>query len=131
MRVALLFLIVLAIGCKANQSADACDLDFNNFFERFASDSLFQKKHIDFPIMHYYSDEDFPLDLMETMIDEQDYTFTDFTDDQNQYDISIEKKKDSAIYTRKTRDRHHLPMIYKFVQVNDCWKLVEISDLTD
>ncbi len=26
-----------------------------------------KKKHVDFPIMEYYSDEDFPLDMMERM----------------------------------------------------------------
>ncbi|HEU4495611.1 MAG TPA: DUF4348 domain-containing protein [Flavobacterium sp.] len=133
MRYRIIALLVLAMSCKSNdvRNTEGCDADFDVFFKKFASDSTFQKQHFDFPVMEYYSDEDFPLDLLERHIDEESYVFVDFTGDKTLYDISVEKKKDSVIYTRRMRDRHHLPMIYKFAQNGDCWMLVEFSDLTD
>lgn len=130
MRLAYVFLSILAIGCKTNRSSEVCDADFDAFFKKFASDSVFQKKHMDFPVMAYYSDEDFPLDLMERMVDEENYTFTDFRNERNAYKISLEKTKDSAFYWQKGINSGH-NITYKFAYQDDCWKLVEIRDMTD
>jgi hypothetical protein len=128
MRIAIVFLVILAIGCKANK-VTACE-NFDAFFEQFARDSIFQKKHVDFPMMNYYSDEDFPLDLMERPIDEEEYIFTDFTDDKNLYDITIDRKKDTVHYIRTWRESYGA-MTYTFARKNNCWMLVGFQDITD
>ncbi|OYU80937.1 MAG: hypothetical protein CFE23_06810 [Flavobacterium sp. BFFFF1] len=129
--IALVFLVLLT-GCKNSKIENAPkDHGFDVFFEKFASDSVFQKKHFDFPVIAYYSDVDLPFDLKEKSIDEDSYFYTDFTKDKSIYDVSVERKKDSVIYTRRLRDTYHLPLIYKFAYKNKRWMFVEFSDLTD
>ncbi len=127
MKAILVFLIILVAGCKSNQQDKICDSDFNIFFRKFAGDSVFQKKHVHFPLISYYNDND---DLKHDQVSENNYTFTDFTNDEEQYKVSIDIKKDSATYTRFWRESYGA-MIYKFARKNNCWMLVEFRDITD
>jgi hypothetical protein len=120
-------LLVLITGCKSQEKI--CS-EFDTFFKKFASNSDFQKAHMDFPVMEYYSDEDLPLDIMQGQIAEEEYTFTDFTHDKELYDISIDKKPDTVYYVRTWRESHGA-MTYKFARKNNCWTLVEFHDITD
>lgn len=130
----LLVLVCLA-GCgNKNKVQGTCSEDFDSFFERFASDTLFQKKHVDFPIMQYYSDEDFPLDMMETMTDEDTYETIHFDKNAKSgnkpYEINIDKKTDS-VFCYKKGINNDINIKYTFVCKKDSWFLVEITDTTD
>ncbi|RZJ72461.1 MAG: DUF4348 domain-containing protein [Flavobacterium sp.] len=111
--------------------------DFDTFFVRFASDSIFQKKHVLFPLENFYSDEDFPLDMMENPIYEEDYAFVDFSGDKsakalqsNPYKIEVQKESDSVFY-RQLGIGNYRNITYTFARNRNSWQLVEIKDLTD
>jgi Domain of unknown function (DUF4348) len=144
-----IFMIVILCGCKSNMKAgkngeydvvtpETCGTDFDTFFERFASDSVFQVKHVNFPITEYYSDEDFPLDIMERVtFEEEDYAFIDLSKDKvadkrekDPYRIEIEKQNDSIFY-RQHGINNYINVTYKFARKDNCWWLVEIQDMTD
>ena len=135
-----LLYIVLIIFCscvnKINQN-NTLDKDFDVFFKKFASDSIFQKKHMDFPVIEFYSDEDFPLDIMERTIDEETFVFEDFTKDnvankkvKDAYEIILKKKKDSVFYQRKGIN-NYIDVTYCFFFQNNSWYLIEVKDMTD
>ncbi len=129
----LLVLICLTACGSRNKAKTDCSKDFDSFFEKFASDSLFQKKHVDFPIMEYYSDEDFPLDMMERMTDEDTFETIHFdkkVKDGKPYEISIDKKTDS-VFCYKKGINNDINIKYTFVCKNDSWFLVAITDTTD
>lgn len=133
MKIGLFFILVCFFGCTSRtKTANNCKADFDSFFEKFASDSVFQKKHVEFPLMEYYTDEDFPLDMMETMIPEESFAFLSFDkkDNGNPYEISIDKKADS-VFCHKKGINNPININYTFVCRKDSWLLVEITDRTD
>lgn len=127
MKATVMLLIVLVAGCKSNQQDKNCSADFEVFFKKFASDSVFQKRHVYFPLINLYNDSD---DLKREQVGANNYIFTDFSEDRKLYDISTEIKKDSVIYTRLWRENYGA-MTFKFARKNGCWMLVEFRDITD
>ncbi|TPD73668.1 DUF4348 domain-containing protein [Flavobacterium microcysteis] len=130
-----LLILVCLTGCgNQNKAQVTCSEDFDLFFEKFTNDSLFQKKHVDFPIMEYYTDEDFPLDMMETMTDEDTFEIIHFDKNAKNgnkpYEINIDKKTDS-VFCYKKGINNDINIKYTFVCKMDSWFLVEITDTTD
>lgn len=135
MKCLLLLVLVCLTGCgNRNKAQVSCNADFDSFFEKFTSDSMFQKKHVDFPIMEYYSDEDFPLDMMERMTDEDSFEIIHFDKNAKSsgkpYEISIDKKTDS-VFCYKKGINNPINIKYTFVCKKDSWFLVAITDTTD
>ena len=127
MRAALILLIIIVASCKSNQQSKICEADFDMFFKKFANDSVFQKRHVNFPLTSYYNESD---SLKHYEVSENNYTFTDFTNDKTLYDVSTDIKKDSVVYTRLWRESYGA-MTFKFSRINNCWMLVEYRDITD
>jgi len=114
-----------------------CGEDFKVFIEKFKKDSIFQKQHIEFPLDEYYSDEDFPLDIMERSIDEEHFTFIDFENElpielrnKNLYDIHINQGNDTIFYQMFGKN-NSIDVTYTFKCDQKTYKLVKIEDLTD
>jgi hypothetical protein len=113
------------------------ETDFLSFFENFKRDSVFQINHVKFPYMFYYSDEDFPLDMMEAIIHKNEYAFIHFSEAMNTYpytsspfSMDIVVRKDSA-FCIKQSTLNKTTIAYKFSRDNGSWYLVEIEDNTD
>lgn len=114
-----------------------CGSDFSVFIEKFKKDSTFQKQHIDFPMMEYYSDEDFPMDILERMTTEDSYSFIDIENDlpkelrnKDLYDVHINQNQDT-IYYQKIGKQNSINIAYKFRCTQKTYRLIEIEDLTD
>ena len=128
------FIFLFFISCNQQKN---CGSDFNAFIEKFKKDSTFQKQHIDFPVMEYYSDEDFPMDILERMTTEDSYSFIDIENDlpkelrnKNLYDIHINQNQDT-IYYQKIGKQNSINITYKFRCTQKTYRLIEIEDLTD
>lgn len=128
------FILLFFISCHQKKN---CGSDFNAFIEKFKKDSTFQKQHIDFPMMEYYSDEDFPMDILERMITEDSYSFIDIENDlpkelrnKDLYDVHINQNQDT-IYYQKIGKQNSINITYKFRCTQKTYRLIEIEDLTD
>ncbi|WP_297334320.1 hypothetical protein [Flavobacterium sp.] len=123
---------------------EICDTSFTVFFEKFKKDSVFQYRHIRFPIDFVYSDEDFPLDNMYSTIEREEYTFNDFNDSiliyrgkKYRYEFLISQSKDSAhihhraLYEYHPPLKHYISLDYHFAFDEGCWYLVRFEDMTD
>ncbi|MBL7704688.1 MAG: DUF4348 domain-containing protein [Taibaiella sp.] len=125
----------LAHSCASHKNQK---LSFDLFLNQFMNDSTFQKQHIEYPLITYYSDEDFPLDILEVGINApSDYTFIDMKDhspltrnDTNRYEIHINQNTDTFYY-HKTGVNNGTNIIYKFQRTGKSYKLFEIGDYTD
>lgn len=128
------FILPFFISCNQKKN---CGSDFNAFIEKFKKDSTFQKQHIDFPMMEYYSDEDFPMDILERMTTEDSYSFIDIENDlstelrnKDLYDVHINQNQDT-IYYQKIGKQNSINITYKFKCTQKTYHLIEIEDLTD
>jgi hypothetical protein len=128
------FILPFFISCNQKKN---CGSDFNAFIEKFKKDSTFQKQHIDFPMMEYYSDEDFPMDILERMTTEDNYSFIDVENDlptelrnKDLYDVHINQNQDT-IYYQKIGKQNSINITYKFKCTQKTYHLIEIEDLTD
>ncbi|MGE6397879.1 hypothetical protein [Chryseobacterium scophthalmum] len=129
-----IFIFLFFISCHQQKN---CGSDFNAFIEKFKKDSTFQKQHIDFPMMEYYSDEDFPMDILERMTTEDSYSFIDIENDlpkelrnKDLYDVHINQNQDT-IYYQKIGKQNSINITYKFRCTQKTYRLIEIEDLTD
>ncbi|WP_175623024.1 hypothetical protein [Chryseobacterium schmidteae] len=129
-----IFIFLFFISCNQKKN---CGSDFNTFIEKFKKDSTFQKQHIDFPMMEYYSDEDFPMDILERMTTEDSYSFIDIENDvpkefrnKDLYDVHINQNQDT-IYYQKIGKQNSINITYKFKYTQKTYHLIEIEDLTD
>ena len=129
-----IFIFLFFISCHQQKN---CGSDFNAFIEKFKKDSTFQKQHIDFPMMEYYSDEDFPMDILERMTTEDSYSFIDIENDlpkelrnKDLYDVHINQNQDT-IYYQKIGKQNSINITYKFRCTQKMYRLIEIEDLTE
>jgi len=129
MKYLVLIAIVALAACKTRQSEQACDADFDTFFRKFGSDSIYQKQHIAFPLLSQTQDEDFT-HLVDGHIEAKNYYFRDFTRDNDSYQLEIVKKKDSAYYTQMGVEGNSATT-YSFANKNNCWTLVAVRDITE
>lgn len=134
-----LIMLLFFASCGNNPTSQKSIIkpDFNLFIDKFKNDSVFQKQHMNFPVMEYYSDEDFPLDLMERNIDEENYSFIKFDTDSvakknknEDYKVIIQSKKNTVFY-HKMGVNNSINENYKFIYKNGSYYLVEIIDLTN
>ncbi|MBE9491200.1 MAG: hypothetical protein IMY67_12955 [Bacteroidetes bacterium] len=110
-----------------------CSLIFNEFFEKFSKDSLFQKSRVKYPLKWSYYRESYEKLTIEH-IEQKDFIYIDFTEDKNamqkksgKYEVVIEKSKYEVNYLLKGYDNGiHMNHIFKLVE--GCWFLVEIID---
>ena len=128
------FILLFFISCHQQKN---CGSDFNVFIEKFKKDSTFQKQHINFPMIEYYSDEDFPMDILERMTTEDSYSFIDIENDlpkelrnKDLYDVHINQNQDT-IYYQKIGKQNSINITYKFRCTQKTYRLIEIEDLTD
>lgn len=123
-------------GTEKNiQVEEECLQDFEQFFQQFAKDSIFQKEHVKFPFKYYFH-EDIMSDNFSTEIIKSNsfYKYIDFTKDQKameyEYDrFTVEKieTKDTVIYKRIGYD-NGINIQYKFNLIDGCWYLISITD---
>ena len=112
-----------------------CLIDFDEFFERFSKDSIFQKQRVNYPLKWSYYDESYEK-LTIDYVRQEDFTYIDFSEDKNamekesgKYKIFIEKKsKNKVTYLLKGYDNGiYMKYIFK-LDKKECWFLVEIVD---
>lgn len=119
---------------QAIASAD-CGSDFDIFFKEFAKDSIFQKKHIRFPLRSaYYGGDAYDELIVEMVSTKSNFKYIDFTVD------ATAMQKETGKYTTekiKSKNAVHYKLLgydngimisYKFEIINGCWTMVEILD---
>jgi len=114
---------------------DNCSIIFDEFFERFSKDSIFQKQRVKYPLKWSYYDESYEKLTIDYVM-KKDFAYIDFSEDKNamenesgKYKVFIEKKgKNKINYLLKGYD-NGLYMKYIFeLDERECWYLVEIID---
>lgn len=112
----------------------SCDTDFDVFFKKFRSDSVFQKKHVRFPLKNTFLDSEGMYEVIRQDVTPAKYKFLDFTGDEEAahmengaFTIKIEKQKDSVFYLARGID-NGIHTDIKFAFINGCWYLVAIED---
>ncbi len=114
---------------------EKCDTDFDVFFKKFGSDSIFQKQHVKFPLKNTFLDMEGDLDVIRKDIKENEYRFSNFKKDNEtgdaggngSYKVNIKKEKDSVYYNLTGID-NGIATVVKFVFINGCWYMVAIED---
>lgn len=107
-----------------------CDQTFEDFFERFSRDSIYQKSRVKYPLKWYYLEDNESNKLRFDVINKKDdYDYVDFTLDNqsDKYEVVHEKKEKEMNYILKGNDSG-LFMTYKFKLIDGCWYMVEIED---
>lgn len=166
--VIIFFLLILFINCKDNKKdiplkridsidnvestkeklskddslaldiSENCNKTFEEFFENFAKDSLFQKNRVKYPIklINGYYDFDKRKDTtsIELILNKNKFNYIDFTKDKNamdkeydKYSVSIENLDSITNYKLNGYD-NGIRVNFKFKLINGCWFLVEILD---
>ena len=117
------------------QTIKNCNQSFEEFFEQFAKDSLFQKSRVKYPLKESYYEDLESSEITIEMVSKSDYHYLDFTEDQNamnreysQYKIVIEKIDENNIYYRNVGIDNGINIIYKFKLIDRCWFMIEIED---
>jgi hypothetical protein len=111
-----------------------CDADFDTFFKKFQTDSIFQREHIKFPLKNTYLNSGGDYEVVRKDITILTHKFLDFATDKEAaamengaFTIAIEKQKDSVFYqTRGIDNGIHADI--KFAFKYGCWYLVAIED---
>tara|TARA_B100001105_G_C22284724_1_gene396855 strand:- start:430 stop:897 length:468 start_codon:yes stop_codon:yes gene_type:complete len=119
---------------KEAYKEDPCDTDFDVFFKKFQSDSIFQRQHVKFPLKNTYLNSDGDYEVLRKDITVLNYRFLDFTKDEEAakaengaFTINIEKEKDSVFYQARGID-NGIHEDIKFAFIDGCWYLVAIED---
>ncbi len=117
------------------EMAKDCNQSFDDFFGRFAKDSVFQKNRVKYPMeWFFYGDASYE-NLDKEIISSKDrYRYFDFTADEKAiekeygaFKVEKDKYQDSLVYKRIGLDSG-LMMNFKFNLIDGCWYLVEILD---
>lgn len=132
-------ILLLLISCNMKNNGtinQKCVNDFNVFFERFSSDSVFQKRHVKYPFKESYANG-----LENTKIDTfiannpSEYSYIDFTKDKDamnnkfgKYSVEIQKINNDSIHYWNIGYDNGINTLYKFKLIGDCWYLLEIVD---
>lgn len=112
--------------------------DFDQFFKKFAKDSIYQKERIQFPLKCKTPDENDPLGekIQTKLIDISNFEYINFTMDSlaikketDKFTIEKKEKNGYMIYTRLGYD-NGIYELYKFKSVNGNWYLIEIENLS-
>jgi hypothetical protein len=143
MRYLLILVAMLIFSCKEQQkkhmrmpvrhSQEKCDADFDVFFEKFKRDSVFQKKHVKFPLKNTFLNSEGMYEVVREDITLEKYHFLDFTKDKESerepggFKVYLKSEKDTMFYSYRGVD-NGINGDIKFVFINDCWCLVAIED---
>ncbi len=122
------------VGNNAIVAKEICDTDFDTFFKKFQSDSIFQRSHVKFPLKNTYLNSNGDYEVVREDITILKYKFLDFTGDKEAaamengaFTIGIEKQKDSVFYQARGVD-NGIHADIKFTLIDGCWYLVAIED---
>ena len=120
---------------KPIDMAKDCNQTFDDFFERFAKDSTFQKKRVKYPMKESYIESLAPTRIRVDSITYRDYVYIDFTKDKKamnneygKYETEIEVVNSNIIYYKWLGYDNGIHVTYKFNLIEGCWYLVEILD---
>ncbi|MBF4463665.1 DUF4348 domain-containing protein [Flavobacterium sp. LC2016-12] len=128
--------IFFFINCKKDlKSKKESLLDFNQFFEKFATDSIYQKEHIKFPLKClFYDNANYEKLETELIASKSDFRYIDFSKDSkamnqetDKFTIEKEKIKQGLIYKRVGYD-NGIYQLYEFKVIENCWYLIKITD---
>ncbi|SNY94788.1 DUF4348 domain-containing protein [Flagellimonas pacifica] len=116
---------------KLIEMAKDCGETFDDFFERFAKDSAFQKSRIKFPLRVSYFKDVLDDSLSVDVIERSSYIYIDLRENSPMvgidYEVSFEENGDQKSYYLTGIDNGIL-ITYIFKQNENCWYLVEILD---
>ena len=105
---------------------------FKDFFARFASDSVYQKKQIRFPLP--YISTDIMDHVEEVIIEESDWKYIDFTQDGisddsgiDEFEVIITREDQGFIYLRRGID-NGIYIEYHFEDSGEVWVLTRIHN---
>lgn len=111
-----------------------CDTDFDVFFKKFQADSIFQRKHVKFPLKTTFLALDGDVSIIRDDIPENKYSFSIFKNDKEigdtgngTYKVDILKEKSSAYYEINGIDNGIATKV-TFAFIDDCWYMVSIED---
>lgn len=106
------------------------DADFLNFYERFATDSLFQSEHLNETIDFITYDEDNHYEKIEGIIESEQYPMFSPelpADDIFNIDYGVEKKNRNVRVVSVRGNSNGLATMFKFVRKGGEWKLVKFE----
>ncbi|MCR8667527.1 DUF4348 domain-containing protein [Aestuariibaculum sp. M13] len=112
------------------ESFKNCNETFDEFFERFSRDSIFQKSRVHYPLKWYFLADNESSKLSLDIINRvEDYDYIDFTMDSqsDKYEVVYEREEKSVNYILKGSDSGVF-MTYKFKTLDECWYMFEIID---
>lgn len=113
-----------------------CDENFDTFFKKFKTDSLYQKQHIEFPLkLSYFEDisgkEVYVVDEYTKSIDVNNMLVLPENKlratVQSEFEENVRKFNDSVNYSFKRKNTSRT-ITYMFVKTNECWSLRRIFD---
>lgn len=127
-----------SVSIKNQEQTKGCRQTFEEFFERFCKDSLFQKNRVKYPLHYYFSDYDYSSNrdtLGVELIQKKNYNYLDFTVDKdamnNEYDkytIESSKINNTSIHYKHLGYDNGIRITHKFKLIDGCWYMVEILD---
>lgn len=123
------------VEITSSEFAKDCNQTFDEFFDRFAKDSVFQKERVKYPMeWSYYGEANYQELITEIVDSKQKFRYFDFTDDKNAinreygaFEVNRINHIDSVIYQRIGLDTGLL-ISFKFQLIDNCWYLVSIVD---
>ena len=111
-----------------------CNETFEEFFEKFARDSVFQKNRVKYPLKLLYNDYEVDSVIVADRFTENNYRYFDFTKDKkamekesDKYTVEIEKLNNIVKYRHLGYD-NGIMNTYTFKLISNCWYMVEILD---
>jgi hypothetical protein len=117
------------------QSNKNCGQTFDDFFEQFAKDSLFQNSRVKYPLKESYYEDLESSEITINMVSPSKYHYIDFKEDKNamdrefdQYQVIIEKIDNKNVYYKNVGVDNGINIIYKFKLIDGCWYMIEIED---
>ncbi|WP_291727797.1 DUF4348 domain-containing protein [Bernardetia sp.] len=112
------------------QKEESGKIDFDTFFQKYRTDSVFQLKHTKFPLKSFYIDE--TEDTSINFISEKKWQFNDFKDDKtseyDQYEFVKNPISSDVVHYEMEGIDNGISVIYKFEFDGQEWSLIEIED---
>jgi hypothetical protein len=120
---------------KNIQIEEECLQDFEQFFENFSKDSIFQKSRIKLPLSYIsYDYESSEEPIIENITNITNFKYINFSMDSSamkkeydKFEIEKRKTKDGMIYKRVGFD-NGIYISYEFKIIDKCWYLIKITD---
>lgn len=109
-----------------------CEETFDDFFERFGKDSIFQKRRKKYPLKNIYYKDMLDDEVTTELITDRNsyyYKYFDFAEDisATDYEVAFEKKDSICMYKRSGVDNDYY-LIFNFKILDGCWFLVSIEN---